>query len=206
MGMGLLEILIAAGTAIGTWILSNTKLKEGITDWFVSIIGNNAYDISNHNIHTTLRAIKFESKLISYDNKIKTELYYYYIETIIDSMENSIQNIFENHKKMNLHNTKVLIKNNMYDKLDLINKELLNNIRMPEQLQEKFNKLNNYLSKQHTYTINNVLQAHNKKILLIQTFNAIENNSRWFLFYTTEMFENFNGAFDNIKREDVFIH
>lgn len=206
MDMGLLEILIAVGAAIGTWILSNTKLKEGITDWFVSIIGNNAYDISNHNIQTTLRAIKFESKLVSYDNKVKTELYYYYIETIMDAMENTVIHILQNQKKMNLHNTKALIKNNMYDKLDLINKELTNNIRMPEKLQEKFNKLTNYLSKQHTHAIDHALQAPNKKMLLVQTFDAIENNSRWFLFYTTEMFENFNGAFDNIKREEVFIH
>ena len=43
-----------------------------------------------------------------------------------------------------------------------------------------------------------------KKILLIQVLDAIETNSRWFLFYNTEMFDNFNGHFDSLTRKDVF--
>ena len=57
---------------------------------------------------------------------------------------------------------------------------------------------------QSTYAIENALQSPNKSILLIQVLDAIETNSRWFLFYNTEMFDNFNGHFDTIARKDIF--
>ena len=93
----------------------------------------------------------------------------------------------------------------MLDTLSNINDEIDTKVEMPNQLQDKFDKFRNYLTMQHTYAIENALQANNKKLLLIQVFDAIENNSRWFLFYSTEMFDNFNGYFDMLSRNDVFI-
>ena len=92
----------------------------------------------------------------------------------------------------------------MYDILIEVNNDIDRNIKMPDLLQDKFDKFRNYLTMQHTYAIENALQSANKKLLLVQVFDAIENNSRWFLFYSTEMFDNFNGHFDTLSRSDVF--
>lgn len=205
MEFGLQQVLIAIGAILGTWIFYNKKLKDGVTDWMVSWLGTNSYNISDHNVQSTIKSLKFNSKLTNFDNKIKTELYHLYIETVLDEMDRMICKILSNHKTMKFEEIKRLIKNEIYDALSDINKEIDNNILMPEPLQEKFNKFRNYLSKQHTYAIEHALQAPNKKILMIQVFDAIENNSRWFLFYSTEMFENFNGHFDTLSRNQVFI-
>lgn len=202
--MTLDQILIAAGAVLTTWVFNNTKLREGITDWFLKTIGRDKFDIKSHSVTETLKALKFESKLTEYDNKLKTELFHFYIEVVLNTMGELVQYILANENKLSLEDTKKLIKNHMYDKLLYINTELDTKIKMPDILQNKFDRFTNYLNMQHTYAIENALQATSKKILLIQVFDAIETNSRWFLFYNTEMFDNFNGHFDSITRKDIF--
>lgn len=204
MDIGIQELLLAGGSILTAWVFNNIKLREGITDWFVSGLGIDSYNINNHNVLDSLTALQFESKLTEYNNKLKNELYHYYIDAVISAMNELVLEILKNQKKLTLEATKKLIKNIMYNKLSFVNKTMDNTIYMPEKLQEKFDKFRNYLSMQHTYAIENALQSSNKKLLLIQVLDAIDNNTRWFLFYTTEMFDNFNGGFDNITRDDVF--
>lgn len=205
MVVGLNEILIACGSILTTWVLFNNKLKEGITEWVVSRLGIDSYNINNHNAKESLKALKFESKLTEFDNPLKTELFQYYIAIVLDTMNELIIDILSKQKDLSLEETKRLIKNTMYDKLSYINSQIDSRVKMPVSLQDKFDKFRNYLTLQHTYAIDNALQSANKKLLLVQVFDAIENNSRWFLFYSTEMFENFNGHFDTLSKKDVFI-
>lgn len=205
MTFGTEEVLIAIGAVITTWVLNNSKLKEGMTDWFVARLGIDTYNIQNHNVKETLKKLKFESKLTEFDNALKTELYHFYIETVVDAMNELVVDILTNEKKLSLEETKKLIKNSLYDKLSYIQNNVDSKIKMPDPLEEKFNRFRNYLTLQHTYAVENALQSSNKKLLLVQVLDAIENNNRWFLFYTTEMMENFNGHFDSLKKSDVFI-
>lgn len=205
MTFGTEELLLAIGAVITTWVLNNGKLKEGMTEWFVSRLGIDTYNIQNHNVKETLKKLKFESKLTEFDNALKTELYHFYIETVVDAMNELVVDILTNEKKLSLEETKKLIKNSLYDKLSYIQNNVDSKIKMPDPLEEKFNRFRNYLTLQHTYAVENALQSSNKKLLLVQVLDAIENNSRWFLFYTTEMMENFNGHFDSLKKSDVFI-
>jgi len=204
MAFGLQEVLIAGGAILTTWIFNNVKLREGLTDWFVSRLGISSYNISNHNIKVTLKSIKFEANLNEFDNDLKTELYKYYINSVLDNMNKLVEEVLDKQKKLSFEDTKKLIKYQMYDILTDVNNDIDRKIDMPDALQEKFDKFRNYLTMQHTYAIENTLQSANKKLLLVQVFDAIENNSRWFLFYSTEMFDNFNGHFDNLSRSDVF--
>lgn len=204
MTLSLEQVLIAGGAILMTWIFNNTKLREGITDWFISRLGIDSYNINNHNVKVSLKSIKFEAKLNEFDNPLKTELYHYYIDTVLDNMDEFVAEILSKEKKLSFEETKKLIKNTMYDKLTHINKEIDRTINMPGPLQDKFDKFRNYLTMQHTYAIENSLQSANKKLLLVQVLDAVENNSRWFLFYSTEMFDNFNGHFDTLTRRDVF--
>lgn len=205
MTFGIEEILIGIGTFITVYIINNTKLREGITEWFINLIGKNNYNISDHNVKESIKTLKFEAKLTEFDNKIKTDLYHYYVNTVLIAMDDLVFEILEKEKTATFQSIKTHIKNNMYDKLAQINIDIDKNIKMPGKLQDKFDKFRNYLTKQHTHAIDNALQSPNKKLLLVQVLDAIENNSSWFLFYTTEMFENFNGHFDTLTRNDVFI-
>jgi len=205
MTFGLVEIMTGIGGFLTIYIINNARLKEGITDWVLGVFGRNTYDITDHNVREQLKALKFDSILNEFDNKIKTDLYHYYVETVLNTMHDLVSDILDNQKKMNFSALKAHVKNNMYDRLSSIDIEIDKHVSMPDQLQEKFDKFRNYLTKQHTYSIDNALHASNKKLLLVQVLDAIENNSRWFLFYTTEMMENFNGHFDALSRSDVFI-
>jgi hypothetical protein len=206
MTFGLQEIIVGIGAILTTWIFNNVKLREGLTDVFLSNLGGGNYNIKNHNVLVTLKAIKFESKLNEFDNDLKTELYYYYIDTFLDNMTKLIEDILEKGQKISFEDSKKLIKTLMLDTLSLINVEIDDKVKMPNQLQDKFDKFKNYLTLQHTYAIENALKAKNKKMLLLQVFDAIENNSRWFLFYSTEMFDNFNGHFDTLSHTDIFLN
>lgn len=205
MPIGVSEILAGLGIFLTTYVVSNVKLREGVTEWFVNLLGKSNYDISQHNIIEDIKKLVFESELNEYNNKLKTELYYFYTSTVLNTMSDFAELIIEKEKKLTFQQLKSFIKINMYDKFGKMNLSIDKSIRMPDDLQSKFDKLNNYLTKQHTYSIDNALQSPNKKLLLVQVLDAIYHNSRWFLFYTTEMFENFNGHFDQLKKKDVFI-
>lgn len=205
MTFGSEYVLITVGGILTAWILNNQKLREGITEWFVTCIVKDPYNIKDHTIKESFKKLKFESKLTEYDNALKTELYHYYIELVIDSINELVIDILANEKALSLEETKKFIKNALYDKLSYIENDIDTKIKMPDPLQDKFDKLRNYLALQHTYAVENALQASNKKLCLVQILDAFENNSRWFCFYVTEMMENFNGHFDLLKRKDVFI-
>lgn len=205
MTFGSEYILIAIGGILTTWILNNSSLKEGITNWFISHLKKDPYNIQNHNVKETLKKLKFESKLTEYDNELKSELYHYYVELFIDSMNDLVIDLLSKEKRLSLEQTKKYIKNVLYDKLSYIENDIDTKIKMPAPLQDKFDKFRNYLALQHTYAIENAIQSSHKKLLLLQVLDAIDNNSRWFLFFSSEMFENFNGHFDVLNRTDVFI-
>lgn len=198
------QVIVVAVAILTTWILNNAKLKDGLTDWWIGRLGIDSYNIQNHNVKETITALKFETGMTDYDNKIKTDLYHFYTNLFLDNMNHFINELVSREKKMSLEELKKLIKNEMYEKLNTIQHEVDNKIRMPNDLQSKFDRFRNYLTMQHTYVIDNALQASNKKLLLIQVMDAIENNARWFVFYSTEMFYTFNGSFDNLSRNDVF--
>ena len=119
-------------------------------------------------------------------------------------MEKLVEEILEAEKTKNLKELKSFIKQKMYNRLSEINVEIDRKVSMPKPLQEKFNNFKNYLTKQHTYALDNALSVNNKKMLMIKVLDAVENNSMWFLFYTTEMFQEFNGHFDNLAKSDIF--
>jgi hypothetical protein len=76
---------------------------------------------------------------------------------------------------------------------------------MPDVLQDKFDTFRNYLDKQHIYVLEKALHAPTKSLLNIQLLDALETNIRWMFFYATDMFEGFNGHFDSLVKNDIFI-
>lgn len=205
MTFGTEYVLITVGGILTAYVLNNALLKEGVSSWFVSRLGINTYKIQDHSVKETLKKLKYESKLTEFDNVLKTELYHYYVELVIDSMNELVTGILDNERRLTLDDTKKMIKNLTYDKLTYIENSIDMKIKMPDQLQEKFDKLRNYLSMQQTYAIENAMHSSNKIMVMVQVMDAIDNNMRWFLFVTTEMFENYNGYFDSLTKKDIFI-
>lgn len=204
MEFGLNEILLATGGILMTWVFNNAKLREGITDFVLNKISS-SYNITTHNVKTCLKSLKFEAKLTNFDNSVKSELYQYYVDEFFKIMDDIINNLLTN-KRKSFHETKSFIKNKLYDDLLTLNKKMDKDIYLPDELNNKFSKFRNYLTLQYSYAVEQALTAQNKKILLIQVLDAVENNSRWFLFYCTEMFNNFNGSFETLTSDDVFIN
>lgn len=204
MEFGWNEILIGTGGILMTWIFNNTKLREGVTTFVLNKI-NSGYNITTHNVKTCLKSLKFEAKLTDFDNPVKTELYQYFVGEFFIIMDDIINNLLTK-KKMSFQETKTFIKINLYDDLLKLNEKMDNDIFLPPKLNVEFSKFRNYMIFQFSYAIEHALNAQNKKILLIQILDAIENNSRWILFYCTEMFNNFNGGFDKLTSEDIFIN
>lgn len=198
------NIILGLGTLFTIYIINNNKLRDGITEIFLNFIGKNKLDTTSHNIKDTLYNLKFKSNHSIFSNDLKTELYHFYVTEVLTNMEKLVDEILEAEKKMKLREFKSFIKQKMYNRLSDINIEIDKKVLMPKPLQEKFDNFKNYLTKQHTYAIDNALSVNNKKLLIIKVLDAVENNSMWFLFYTTEMFENFNGHFNNLTKQDVF--
>ena len=205
MNLGLQEIIIAIGAVISTWIFNNTRLREGVTDCFVSYLGNKNYTAEMHSVLETIKGLQYEAKLEDFENKLKEELYKWYINTTLEGYVQFINDYIQINNKLKLEDLKKETKHLLYSKLSEVRHRVDTSIRMPDQLQSKFDQFRNYLDKQILDVLEKSLSANSRSLLNIQLLDALETNTRWMVFYTTSMFENFNGHFDNLKRKDVFI-
>ena len=196
---------VAASAMFATYVINNSKLREHITDWFIERIGMGSVKYKTHPIHETIKQMMLESHLVELDNKLKEELYKYFIKCVLDTIKNIADSCLAKEKKLNLEATKKIIRSIVLDNLNNMRLQIDENIKMPDDLQDKFDRFRNYLTKQLINTIEHSLTSTSKKILLLQFLDSLEINTRWFFFYTTEMFENFNGHFNHLDRKDVFI-
>lgn len=197
-------VLTGIGAFITIYIINNTKLREGLTDWFLSYFKRGHIDFESHNIKETIIQQKFNAKHTEFNNDLKTELFHYYVDVTLTTMEQLVDEVLEQEKKLNIKQLKLFIKQKMYNRLSVISSDIDKKISMPEPLQDKFDRFKNHLAKQHTHAIDNALTTPDKKTMVIKVLDAIENNSMWFTFYSIEMFETFNGHFDKLDRTDIF--
>lgn len=204
MIFGLEQIGIAVGAVLTTWIVNNKKLRDGLTEWFINKTNNNQFNNIDHTVVETITSLKYESSLQEFNNQLKEDLYKYYMNTCFDNFLNFIEEYNKLSKKHKLLDLKRETKLLLYTTLNNEKIFIDNNVQMPEVLQNKFDTFRNYLSKQHLYVLERALTSNSKVLLNIQLLDAIETNIRWTFFYTTDMFEGFNGHFDSLTRSDVF--
>lgn len=206
MTFGIEHIGVALGAILTTFILNNTKLKEGATEWFVNRIGSGKFDATDHTVFETIKGLVYEASIQEFDNELKEMLYKYYMETVLLNFKDFADNyaIISKTKKINelKKETKILL----YNTLHLTKTKIDTTIKMPDVLQSKFDTFRNYLDKQHIYVMEKAINANTKTILNIQLLDALENNIRWMFFYTTDMFEGFNGRFDSLSKNDIFLN
>jgi hypothetical protein len=198
------NVIIFISTIITFWVFNNKALRDGLTQWFIDRKLKNRNDIERHHVKTALESVKFKSRHIVYDNELKTELFQLYVSTFIDNMAEYVDTIIDKYNGLDFIETKKLVTEEMYKTLTKINYELELKVKMPEKLQLTFEKFSNYLAIHHSNEIDNTLSAISKEILINQVFNTVASNSSWFLFYSTAMFDNFNGAFNTLTHKDVF--
>lgn len=206
MTFGLEHVGIALGAILTTWILNNGKLKEGLTEWFINKVGSGKFDVDDHTVVETIKGLIYEASIQEFDNDLKEELYKFYIETSLFyfiKFTNRYSELSKTKKLVELKKeTKVLLYSTLKELKDLID----SSIKMPAVLQNRFDTFRNYLDKQHIYVLEKALNANSKTLLNIQLLDALETNIRWMFFYTTDMFEGFNGQFNKLTKDEIFIN
>lgn len=204
MIFGLEHIGIALGAIASTWIVNNKKLRDGITEWIVNKTSNNNLTNIDHTVVETITSLMYESSLQEFNNQLKEELYKYYMDTCFNGFLKFIEEYNKLSKKYKLVELKKETKLLLYSTLNQEKHTIDNIIKMPDSLQNKFDTFRNYLNKQHLYVLERALTSNSKVLLNIQLLDALETNIRWTFFYTTDMFEGFNGQFDTLSKSDVF--
>lgn len=205
MIFGLEHLGIAVGAVLTTWVVQNTKLKEGLTEWFIDKVGSGRFDAEMHTVLETVKGLQYESQLQDFDNKLKEDLYKWYINATLQCYAEFINEYMVLSKSTKLDELKRQAKLLLYAKLSEVRNTIELTIKMPEPLQGKFDSFRNYLDKQMIVVLEKSLSANTKSLLNVQLLDALETNIRWMVFYTTSMFENFNGKFDDLSKRDVFI-
>lgn len=205
MTFGLEHLGIAAGAIFTTWVVQNSKLKEGLTEWFINKVGSGKFDAEMHTVLETIKGLQYESQLEDFENKLKEDLYKWYINATLQCYSEFINEYMVLSKGIKLEELKKQTKLLLYAKLNEVRDNIESSIKMPEPLQSKFDSFRNYLDKQMITVLEKSLTANTKSLLNIQLLDALETNIRWMVFYTTSMFENFNGKFDGLSKKDVFI-
>ncbi len=205
MTFGLEHIGVAIGAIITTWVLNNNKLKEGLTDWFVNKVGSGKFDVHDHSVIESIKGLMYEANIQEFDSDLKEELYKFYVETTLFYFIKFTNSYAELSKTKKLNDLKKETKVLLYSTLKELKTLIDSSIKMPDVLQSKFDTFRNYLDKQHIYVLEKALTAHTKSLLNIQLLDALETNIRWMFFYTTDMFEGFNGHFNHLTRDEVFM-
>lgn len=199
------NILVSLATIFTFWVLQNKGLRDGVTEWFINKKLKKRNSIKDHNVLISLEQIKYKLNRVQFEEKLKTELFIFYTTIFIDNMEEFVKSILTQYKNLSLVELKKTITLEMLKTLKDIDSKIEDTIQMPDELQHQFNTFSNYLSIHHTEEIENVLSiANNKDVLVDLIFNTVASNSSWCLFYTTAMFERFNGKFKKLSKEDIF--
>lgn len=205
MTFGTEQVLMVIAAVLTTYIVQNIKLREGLTEWLVTKMGRSRFTAEDHTVLETIKGLQYESHIQEFDNKLKENLYNYYINTCLTYFSEFAESYIKLSKEKNLADLKKETKLLLYTTLNSLKNNIDSTIKMPDVLQDKFDTFRNYLDKQHIYVLEKALHAPTKSLLNIQLLDALETNIRWMFFYATDMFEGFNGHFDSLFKNDIFV-
>ena len=205
MTFGTEQVLMVLAAVVTTYIVQNIKLREGLTEFIIYKLSKGKFNAEDHTVLETIKGLQYESHIQEFDNKLKENLYNYYINTCLSYFGQFTESYIKMSKDKNLKDLKKETKLLLYSTLKDLKNNIDSAVKMPEILQDKFDTFRNYLDKQHIYVLEKALTAPTKSLLNIQLLDALETNIRWMFFYTTDMFEGFNGHFDSLAKHDIFI-
>src|ERR1039457_146717 len=187
MTFGTEQVLMVLAAVLTTYIVQNLKLREGITEWLVNKMGRSRFTAEDHTVLETIKGLQYESHIQEFDNKLKENLYNYYINTCLTYFSEFAESYIKLSKEKSLVDLKKETKLLLYTTLNSLKNNIDSAIKMPDVLQDKFDTFRNYLDKQHIYVLEKALHAPTKSLLNIQLLDALETNIRWMFFYATDM-------------------
>ena len=202
-------IIPAVGTLFSLWVIQNTKLKDGVTELFLSMVGKfggKKIPLKSHRAFIMLHNYETQLNLFLFNNQTKSTFYKEFIGIIFKNIHVTMDKLVTAYNAGNT-NVEYLIAEGIEECATRIDADIRNKLVIPT-------KIENQIAHWKTLMINSIRNS------IFALINDDVNNSDYFKVYRTLdtcltlttfitgtgsiLFNNINGAFDTLSPEDIY--
>ncbi len=204
-----LSLLIGAiVTWFGIWVTNNKTLREGLSKLLLKKLNResiNKIPLKEHKIFMQLKSHKNTfSNIYLFNNESKILFFQTYMDLLFKNIEVMLINIIEN--KENKNNIESLVSEELNRLLEVFNNEINSTLQCPEKVEKQFTiwktMINSELKKSVELILNDNL-IESPYITVYRLCDQLVTMTNITLTTGSLTFSQMNGAFDNVKIEDV---
>ncbi len=198
-------------TFITTWIINNTKLKEGITDKFLSMVGkfgSRKIDLKNHKAFIIVKNYENHLNLFLFNGHTKSVFYKEFIGIIFKHITQMMEDVISNFQSNNI---KENVEFYIVEKLELarksINEEIEEKLNIPIKIQNQIDHWKSLMLNSLRSTIEQLITDDSNDegyFKVYRTLDAILTTANFITGTGSILFNNINGAFDEITIENIY--
>ena len=205
------DTLAYIGTSVGSviiWIAgSNTKLKEGISDWLLKRLNKtkiNHIPLNRHRIFGALHQKRSSFTYFIMDEPIKIAFYKTYVTIKFDALEKMALAVAK------LANEKGDITSLILNQIEIVTEEIDNNLKekliIPEKIEQRFSQWRIMLKASLKDSLIEILNddlVDSNYFMAYRTLDTMIAHVKTILHSGTLEFSRMNGAFKNLEIKDV---
>lgn len=214
-------IITCLGGILTAYILNNTILKEGFTEWFLAKLNKTSItkiDLKYHKSYASLKNYKNQITFTLVGGELKNKFCREYIGVIFKHMLKYLDNIDTKYKELELdklkHNMKLIVLDSYVNQeLEECKSNILNDLQLmfkiPHKVESQFDNWRIAQLNALKLDIENVAEDDNLTDLYTKSneyFNKILSFFNYVIVNYTLLFNGINGAFNELKESDVFIN
>lgn len=204
-------VLTGFGGFVGLWVIQNSKLKEGMTDHFLSMLGkfgSKKIPLRSHRAFIIIKNYENQLNLFLFNNHTKSLFYKEFVGIIFKNIVNMADKIVTKHDKKE-KDIEYVIADEIENCKAAIDKDVFKKLIVPKSIE---NKIDHWKS----------LMIESIRISVQSLVNDDMNNSNYFKVYRTLdifltftnfitgtgsiLFNNINGAFDHLEAHQIYKH
>lgn len=203
------NILVGLGTLFAAYVINNTTLKDGLTHillrW-MNKVGIKKIPLATHKVFLLLRNYENQLNLLIFNSELKSKFYKIYISVIFKNLQSYLQSIIKDYDTVANLDTEILTR---VDKaISDINLNFEKTIRVPQKVQHiftywKMTTLQSYRANIESTLYDDLID--NKYFKVYRILDLTVSFNTFMLNTGATLFATMNGAFDNLKEEDVIL-
>lgn len=202
-------ILTALGSFFTVFVIQNTKLKEGITDSVIGLLGrfsSKKIPLRNHKAFIILKSYKNQLNLFLFDNHTKSTFYKEFIGIIFENIM-IISNAIIKKEALGTNEIEIFISNEFELCKERIDKDISDKLKVPEKIANKLNHWKSLMLDSLRTSVDSLItdDANNSSYFKVyRTLDALLTFANFLTSTGSIQFNNINGAFNDISIEDIY--
>lgn len=205
------HIITVIASVIGFYLLNNTKLKEGFTDKILSMMGkfgSKKIDLKTHKAFIIIKNYENHLNLFLFNSHTKSIFYKEFLGIIFKNISIMIDSILAKHSDSYIESNAEFI---ILQEIELcrtrINQDIENTLNVPSKIQNQIDHWKSLMLNALRGTIEQLITDDSNSenyFKIYRTLDAILTTANFITGTGSILFNNINGAFDEINAQDIY--